>query len=184
MSVYAPSMGFLDQFDPSGQKAALDLLGPAFFGQMRFLNIAKWDQQGSGCPDDDNTLFGVDFVGEIVAQGCPQQLQSGVYSLSTDMYMCISSQKKECNISNFGYNYNVFNVMVKDGDPLLFQVLFIDWDDFSANDTVCSLLPPVVIGPRTLAQWAATVNEPFTLSSPDYGSGSCKITGVINALSP
>jgi len=95
--------------------------------------------------------------------------------------MCQSFAKDNCIITGYIFDNNIIkNVRVEDGDAIILDVNYIDWDDSSANDTVC--LASLQIGPYTLDVWQAHFQDAFTILSPDTGSGKCTFKGTITAV--
>jgi hypothetical protein len=87
--------------------------------------------------------------------------------------------------ANYSLPYEVNNnklvVHLKDGDSLLLDVSLWDFDNASNPDPCCNQY--VWVGPRTIEQWAATVNEPYYLIQPE-GDATCTLEVILNALKP
>jgi len=121
------------------------------------------------------------------ANGYIYELGNGTYNLA-DFYLCTETvgASLPCEMrANYSLPYEVNNnklvVHLKDGDSLLLDVSLWDFDNASNPDPCCNQY--VWVGPRTIEQWAATVNEPYYLIQPE-GDATCTLEVILNALKP
>jgi hypothetical protein len=165
--VIAPAMGYEvpGPFDPSNTITV---------GTRRYLNLATWDEQGDECPDDTHDWF------TSPGSGCPPTVWNGSYNLSL-FELCQGESKKYCD-TGFLQKNNTQQVFVKDGDALGLEVLIYDWDDASANDLVCQ--GAIITPSKSLADWANTHNETYTIITGTTDSGQCTVQIEINAVNP
>jgi hypothetical protein len=134
-----------------------------------------------GCPNEDfnNILNSNGNVGG----GCLANYVNGTNSLAS-VEMCATDFHAGCWFSQtntyteFKVNNNTIQVNVVSGDSISLLALAYDYDSQSADDSVC--YGQGVTLSRTRTQWANMKPETLTLSSPDYGSGSCTITVKIS----
>jgi hypothetical protein len=146
----------------------------------RYVNFAKWDQQADNCPDE--AFSGSLSTGGTLFSGCTITFDdTGPYDLS-EAQLCQSTSKYNCSLAGWGYDNNVVQLGVDDGDGIMLQLLIIDWDDASANDLQC--MGWLYLPARGRLEWAQVQNQSFTIDSINWGSGSCKVEGTINAVLP
>jgi len=165
--VTAPAMGYEvpNQFNPSDTVT---------LGTRRYFNLATWDEQGDECPDDSHDWF------TSPGSGCPPQVFAGSYNLST-LELCHGTSRKYCK-TGFVVNNNTQEVIVNEGDSLALEVKIMDWDDASSNDLVCE--GSIITPSKSLADWADTQTETYTLTTSTTDSGQCTIQVELNAISP
>jgi hypothetical protein len=135
--VTAPSMGHLDAehcFFPEFGNCDNE---PYWAGTRRYLLLADWETSELG--------WG---TGGLV------QYQSGTHELWREK-LCQSSTKYSCEYEGQPTSYklenNTIRVFIKEGDVLTFQVMLVDYDELSANDTICNFTGSPY--PRELWQW-------------------------------
>lgn len=146
----------------------------------RFVNFAKWDQQADNCPDEafSSTLN----TGGTLFSGCTITFDDvAPYNLD-EAQLCQSTSKYNCSLAGFGYENNTVQLGVDDGDMLVFNVLIIDWDDASGNDLQC--LGWMFLPALDRLDWAKVQDQGFTIDTPNWGSGSCRIQGSVSAVLP
>lgn len=151
-------------------------------GQVRYVNLADWDQQADHCPDESVEWFGsLNSLGTLVTDGCTKTFRDGVSSLA-DVALCHGTSKTNCSLLGWGFSHNTIQVLVTDWDSITIGMSVIDWDDASGNDLQC--LGTMSIPARDRFDWALVQDLPFHLESGDNGNGGCAIDGVINAVVP
>jgi hypothetical protein len=185
--VIAPAMGreVQDNLNPLGDHSYM-------VGHKRYLNLARWGVLDEPCVNLGDE-FGLPISYEIVIghymerfreNGCPHIYRDGFYSLG-ERYFCSSTAKKRCRIGEtdtdtwFEFGNTTIPVLVEDGDALVLEFKLVDYDEASDDDLVCE--DSMVVGSRTLEQWAATSSESFSISSPITDSGDCEVSGFLHA---
>jgi len=173
------------------QSQWFETLGPGSSGTYTFLNIASWASQADECPDDYDAFVPDDPISYF----CPHQISDGTYFL-TDFYMCKSDKYESCVIETPGYtaetpilyNNNTLRIFVEEFDRVKVGVNYTDWDDASADDTLCSAVTS--IGPYSVEQWGSIDNTTFVMESPGAGfdhvdyDANCTFTTTINVIGP
>jgi hypothetical protein len=134
-------------------------------GTRRYLNLAYWD---------------VDTVGNPGTGGL-QVFGNDLYNLG-NQYLCQSDSKYSCYESQsnaWKKGNNTIRVFVKDGDALSFEVLLIDYDEISANDTVC--IETIMTPGKSLSAWS-NIDGSYTITSTTGVSGGCRVNISVEAV--
>jgi hypothetical protein len=122
----------------------------------------------------------VDDFGGV--SGYISSLDNGNYALS-GLELCRVSGGVQCPFTpegNFVTDNNKLVVTIRAGDALqLFSELY-DHNEYSNDDHICD--GNAWVGPRTLQEWAATVNESVWLVQPG-GHATCNLEVILNAIS-
>ncbi len=155
--------------DPYGQFAALPNGQPA-----THLLIGWWNGE------EPQGLYGKSEGG---SQGFISQIDNGTYPLS-QLKLCTAFGGVLCPFTatyDYFTNNNVLVVTLRGGDALqLFSELY-DHNTYSADDHICD--GNVWVGPRTIEEWAATVNESVWLIQPE-GHAYCSVEVILSAREP
>jgi len=142
------------------------------------LRIGWWNGEEPGC----------EYFGSMCipsgTNGYIADLNNGSYNLATDILLCNPAVTGSCTSdtqNEFFSNNNKLIITLKDGDSLLLFSELYDYDELSSDDAICNQY--VWVGPRTVEQWAAVVNEPYNLIQPE-GDATCNLQVILNALNP
>jgi hypothetical protein len=167
--VNAPAMGhwYEEQcFFPEFGGCDNTILGTTpWVGTRRYLNLAYWE---------------VDTVSNPGTGGL-QVFGNDSYNLS-DHYLCQSDSKYSyyANQSTaWKKDNNTIRVFVKDGDALSFEVFLRDYDELSANDTIC--IDTILTASKSLSQWSG-IDSSYTIHTPTGVSGGCKVNISVIAV--
>jgi hypothetical protein len=145
----------------------------------RYLNLAEWNEQADHCPDES---VQPSVMGTMIVDGCTKVFEDLQAESLSEYALCQSTSKYNCSINGWNFDNNTVRLGVDDGDGMMLQVLIVDWDDASANDLQC--LAFLLLPPLDRLAWAKVQNQSFTIDSPDWGSGSCRIQGTLRAVLP
>lgn len=167
--VNAPAMGHWYEehcFFPEFGGCDNTILGTTpWVGARRYLNLASWEVHTVSNP----------------GTGGLQVFGNDLYNLS-DHYLCQSDSKYSC----YAYltkpwikNNNTIRVFVKDGDALSFEVFLRDYDELSANDTIC--IDTILTASKSLSQWSG-IDSSYTIHTPTGVSGGCKVSISVKAV--
>ena len=176
----------IDKYIPWEVRVGLiNVLGPAMYRNRVLLYIAE-NTQHSSCPDD------IDSDGSAGQEDhfCPKRVTDGSYSIA-GWVTCLGNTNP-CQETRPGgmatifnpqmTNNNVMTLLVLDNVPLFIQSFLRDWDDGSSIDNAC--IGHVEFIARTLAEWAAIQNAPFTIIGTGIDGGTCTVSGFITAIGP
>jgi hypothetical protein len=152
-----------------GQFAALPNGQPA-----THLLIGWWNGESPATP----------YLGpEQSSNGYIGQMDNGTYPLS-QLKLCTAFGGVMCPFTatyDYFTNNNVLVVTLRGGDALqLFSELY-DYNTYSSDDHICD--GNVWVGPRTIEEWAATVNESILLIQPE-GHAYCSVEVILSAREP
>jgi hypothetical protein len=156
-----------------------DLAVQTTSGVTRRLSLGNSDssaRDSAGCPNED--VFNGFHTNGLAGVGCLGSYWNGTTSLG-DVEMCLTDISWSCWLTStnaqtsYALHNNTIKVPVSDGDSIGVSVDVWDYDSASADDLVCSSQSITV--PMTLFQWASSAPQTLSLSSGDFGSGSCSI---------
>lgn len=155
-------------------------------GANNFLKMGAWDEQWSECPDDTGGF-------SSNTPSCPQVFTNGSFNLA-NVPLCKSSDYTQADefhcwqtIGNttiqdfYQTNNNRARVQITDGDGILMVANLIDWDDASANDSVCVGLYEIPAG-MTVFEWDAMDGTSFSLYGMLGETGDCIVSGTIDVV--
>jgi hypothetical protein len=152
-------------------------------GSIGLRDLGYWydsDRDYYGCPDEAFHFAG--SLNTMGTGGCPLSFKNGEYPIA-QLGLCTSDYVESCVINysqqtDFIQYNNTIHLTVGEGQGLALLVSLVDYDSASGNDVVC--FTGLNIGPKTVFQWANTVDEPFAMSQPNNGNSACTIQGTIS----
>jgi hypothetical protein len=155
------------------------------FNESRNLGNFDYLQRDAINCQDESFGTSLNLQGLQPGKGCLDSYPDGTYSLA-EHEMCSSSNSTwYCYFSAtdthtvFKKNNNTIKVPVTDGDQITLKADVWDFDSASADDLVCSSQNITI--PRTVIQWASLSPQTISLTSADFGNGSCTIQVTITA---
>ncbi len=155
---------------------------PSGFYEQR--TLGQWAsniRDADGCPNEN--LFQSFNTNGLGGLGCLGSFTNGTTSLA-NVEMCASDTTGVCFISStntntdFKTDNNTITVNVTSGDFISLKTWIMDYDAASADDLVCQSTTATV--PHNFFEWASISPQKLSLSSPDFGSGSCTINVIVS----